>query len=156
MVETSTEVIVAAIDLHGGSDLVLRRALEGAVLHHAELHVLTVAEPNFGRVKIPDQIDDPSLSGVDRQKLHRFVDACVTRYRKEHPGEADDLKVTIVVESGAPGEVIVDYARRVNADLIVMATHGRTGLRHLVLGSVAQKVVHAAGCPVLVVRAKAH
>lgn len=155
MVQTTTDVVVAAIDLHGGSDLVLARALENAVLHAAELHVLTVAEPNFGRVKIPDQIDDPALAGVDRQKLTQFVEAHVARYTKVHP-EAAGVTVKIQVESGAPGEVIVQYAKRVNADLIVMATHGRTGLRHLVLGSVAQKVVHAAGCPVLVVRAKSH
>src|SRR5690606_3571165 len=97
---------------------------------------------------IPEQIDDPALSGVDRQKLTQFVEAHVARYKKAHP-EAADVKVTIRVESGAPGEAICEYARKVNADLIVMATHGRTGLRHLVLGSVAQKVVHGAGCPVL-------
>jgi nucleotide-binding universal stress UspA family protein len=156
MVQTNTDVVVCAIDLHGGSDLVLHRGLENAALHNAELHVLTVAEPNFGRVKVPDDIDDPSLSGVDKAKLTKFVDAHVARYRKDHPGEADDVKVTLHVESGLPAEVIVAYAARVSADLIVMATHGRTGIRHLVLGSCAEKVVRSAGCPVLVVRAKSH
>jgi nucleotide-binding universal stress UspA family protein len=156
MVKTETDVVVCAIDLHGGSDLVIRRGLENAALHGAQLHVLTVAERNFGRVKIPDEVDDPSLSGVDRQKLTKFVDAHVARWRKENPGEGDDVKVTLHVESGNPAEVIVDYAAKVNADMIVMATHGRTGLRHLVLGSCAEKVVRAAGCPVLVVRAKTH
>lgn len=155
MVETTTDVVVAAIDLHGGSDLVLQRALENAVLHGAELHVLTVAEPNFGRVKIPDEIDDPSLSGVDKHKLKQFVDAHVARWKKANPAAAD-VKVTIHVESGVPAEVIVAYAATVNADLVVMATHGRTGIRHLVLGSCAERVVRSAGCPVMVVRAKTH
>ncbi len=156
MVQTNTDVVVCAIDLHGGSDLVVQRGLENAALHKAELHVLTVAELNFGRVKVPDAIDDPMLSGVDRQKLAKFVDAHVARYRKDHPGAADAVKVTMHVEAGTPAEVIVAYAARVSADLIVMATHGRTGIRHLVLGSCAEKVVRAAGCPVLVVRAKTH
>lgn len=156
MVKTNTDVVVCAIDLHGGSDLVIQRGLENAALHDAALHVLTVAEPNFGRVKIPDEVDDPSLSGVDRQKLKKFVDAHVAKYRKENPGAADDVKVTIHVEAGNPAEVIVKYAADVSADLVVMATHGRTGIRALVLGSCAEKVVRAAGCPVLVVRAKAH
>jgi len=155
MIETNTDVVVCAIDLHGGSDLVIQRGLENALLHKADLHVLTVAERNFGRVKVPDDIDDPALSGVDRHKLKAFVDAHVARYGKDHP-EAAKVKVTIHVESGTPAEVIVAYAARVSADLVVMATHGRTGIRHLVLGSCAEKVVRAAGCPVLVVRAKSH
>jgi len=148
------EIVVCAIDLHGGSSLVLRRGLEYASIHRASLHVLTVAEPNLGGVAIPDEIDDPALSGVDRHKLAKFVDAHVAKYRKEHPGTVDDVEVTLHVEPGEPAETIAHYAARVQADLIVMATHGRTGLRHLVLGSCAEKVVRIAGCPVLVMREK--
>lgn len=54
--------------------------------------------------------------------------------------------------SGVPHEVIVDTAKARKADLIVMATHGRSGLSHLLMGSVAEKVVRSAGCPVLTVR----
>jgi nucleotide-binding universal stress UspA family protein len=49
---------------------------------------------------------------------------------------------------------IVDYARREGFDLIVMGTHGRTGLKHVVMGSVAERVLRAAPCPVLVVKGK--
>jgi nucleotide-binding universal stress UspA family protein len=156
MLNTNTDVVVAAIDLHGGSDLVLQRALENAALHGAALHVLTIEEPNFARVKIPDAVDDPALSGVNRQKLAKFVDAHVSKYRRENPGAADDVKVTMHVEAGAPAETIVKYAARVSAGLVVMATHGRTGIRQFVLGSCAEKVVRTAGCPVLVVRSKTH
>lgn len=150
----TSEVVVAAIDLHGGSSLVLQRGLEYASLHGAALHVLTVAEPNLGGVRIPEEVDDPSLSGVDRQKLAKFVGAHVAKYRKDNPGAAEDVPVTLHVEPGDPAETIAGYAARVQADLIVMATHGRTGLRHLVLGSCAEKVVRVAGCPVLVMREK--
>lgn len=56
------------------------------------------------------------------------------------------------VTSGEPADAIVRSAIELKADLIVMATHGRTGLQHVLLGSVAEKVVRHASCPVLTVR----
>ena len=54
--------------------------------------------------------------------------------------------------AGHPAETIVRVAQERAADLIVMGTHGRTGLQHVLLGSVAEKVVRLAPCPVLTVR----
>jgi nucleotide-binding universal stress UspA family protein len=59
----------------------------------------------------------------------------------------------LLVEAGPPAERITRLARARRADLIVMGTHGRTGLARALLGSVAQRVVATAGCPVLTVRA---
>lgn len=56
---------------------------------------------------------------------------------------------------GIPAEEIVREAREESADLIVMGTHGWTGLRHILLGSVAERVLRGASCPVLVVRSDA-
>lgn len=53
---------------------------------------------------------------------------------------------------GAPAQTIVDYATAIGAELVVMGTHGRTGLAHLLMGSVAEQVVRTAPCPVLTVR----
>jgi len=58
----------------------------------------------------------------------------------------------LLVESGDPREVILETARKLNADLIVMGTHGRRGLSRAVIGSVAENVVRTAPCSVLVVR----
>ncbi len=57
--------------------------------------------------------------------------------------------------SGAPAEEIVRFADENSADLIVMGTHGWTGLRHLVMGSTAENVVRTANCPVLTVKSSA-
>ena len=57
---------------------------------------------------------------------------------------------------GTPFVAIVQEARVANADLIVMGTHGRTGIKHMLIGSVAERVVRKAGCPVLVVRPTDH
>ena len=57
-----------------------------------------------------------------------------------------------LLKRGSPAQVIVDTAKRGGADLIVMGTHGRTGLAHMLIGSVAERVVRTARCPVLTVR----
>lgn len=57
-----------------------------------------------------------------------------------------------IVRIGRPVESIVDSARQRHADLIIMSTHGHTGLKHMLLGSVTENVVRHAACPVLVVR----
>ena len=62
----------------------------------------------------------------------------------------------IVLTSNAPALSIVNYAKETGIDLIVMGTHGRGGMAHLVMGSVAERVVRLAGCPVLVVRHPEH
>jgi nucleotide-binding universal stress UspA family protein len=61
-----------------------------------------------------------------------------------------------VVSSIAPAAAIVTYADKSNIDLIVMGTHGRGGLAHLLMGSVAERVVRMAPCPVLTVRHPEH
>jgi nucleotide-binding universal stress UspA family protein len=60
----------------------------------------------------------------------------------------------VKVTAGDPADAIVRVATELEADLIVMATHGHTGLQHVLLGSVAEKVVRHAPCPVLTIRYK--
>ncbi len=67
-----------------------------------------------------------------------------------------DRPVKTALLAGSPGSELVRYARDRHVDLIVLGTHGRTGLRRAVLGSVAEHVVRHAHCPVLVVRRPAH
>jgi nucleotide-binding universal stress UspA family protein len=61
----------------------------------------------------------------------------------------------LVVEIGEPGNLIIAAQQRLGADLVVMGTHGRRGLRHLVLGSIAERIVRESSVPVLTVRAAA-
>lgn len=61
-----------------------------------------------------------------------------------------------IAEEGHPPTKIVEIANQENCDLIVMGTHGRTGLAHLFLGSVAEAVIHRADCPVFIVREKSN
>jgi universal stress protein A len=82
------------------------------------------------------------LEADAKQEMERY------RQRVQEAG----LEVDMVVEHGVPFQGIVDAARDRQVDLIVAGTHGRTGLQHVLLGSVAEKVVRLAPCPVLVAR----
>jgi len=77
------------------------------------------------------------------------MEACLQRVQQAGlPGQSRLVQ-------GVPWQAIVDTAKDMQADLIVMSTHGRTGFQHLVLGSVAERVVRLAPCPVLVMRPSA-
>ena len=64
----------------------------------------------------------------------------------------DGLAVEIVLKEGDPAAQILTTSKELGCDLIVMGTHGRTGLSHLLMGSVAEKVVRKATCPVLTIK----
>jgi len=83
-----------------------------------------------------------------RQQLGQELEALAERPRSL------GLKVQALVLEGVPYSCIVDYAKEWHADLIVMGTHGRTGLSHVLTGSVAERVVRLSPCPVLVTRSK--
>ncbi len=85
------------------------------------------------------------MEAAARTKLEKLA-------RQKVNGKAD---YEVEVTTGDPGVEVLHVARRLHADLIVMATHGRKGLRRLVLGSVAERVVREAPCPVLTLSPKA-
>jgi nucleotide-binding universal stress UspA family protein len=150
----SPKVIVAAIDLHKGSNLVLKRALESAG-SQGVVHVVCVSEPNIANVKPPEELDAPELTGVDAHKLKDLVDLRVADYKKAFP-ERPPPRAEVHTDAGDPAEKIVALAAKVDADAIIVSSHGRTGIRRLIIGSVAEKVVRLAGCTVVVARDKRH
>ena len=72
--------------------------------------------------------------------------------------EWEEVQALVVTWEGYNGilKQIVNYAKEIGSDLIVMGTHGRGPMAHLLMGSVAERVVRLAGCPVLVVRHPEH
>ena len=84
------------------------------------------------------------IAGAERQ---------ITTLRER--ASAQGLTVTTAVITGRPAPSIIEHAASEGCDLIVMGTHGRTGLSHVVMGSVTERVLRKASCPVLTVRAKA-
>lgn len=66
------------------------------------------------------------------------------------------LKAESLVREGSPAKVIAETARELGVDLLIISTHGYTGLKHVLMGSIAEQVVRYAPCPVLVVRLREH
>ncbi len=92
---------------------------------------------------------DPETEEAIKEHLRRQVEGLATR----HGGHA----VSVVAEliEGFPHPTIVERAKELDVDLIVMSTHGRTGLGHFLLGSVAEKIIRTSPIPVCTVRVKA-
>jgi nucleotide-binding universal stress UspA family protein len=120
------------------------QAVEMAVEHEAdEVHIVYVE-------------DDPNLNEDQRQtevkKLHERLEALETEMNERKPGLLKWPCFRAGFATGlSVGEALVDYARKHDIDLVVMGTHGRTGLRRILMGSVAEHVVRHAPCSVMTV-----
>ncbi len=92
------------------------------------------------------------------QKIRKGYEEEARRILQEVVAAADKAGVSVEtrVLAGIPFEEIVRVGKDVSADLIIMGTHGRAGMSHLLLGSVAEKVVRRSPCPVLTVRQEEH
>jgi nucleotide-binding universal stress UspA family protein len=108
----------------------------------AELHVLHVVSDPDELAQGLGGVVDPAAGETDHG-----------RWLGELLGESGTVRRVEAVRLGKDvPETIVRYAAKTGADLIVMASHGRTGLRHLLFGSVAEQLLRTSPCPVLVVR----
>lgn len=144
--------ILCPIDFSDNSDHAARYAVAMAQAYGAELQLLHVIAPPVaalpGDQLIPDlvQTNIEEIENASRERLERIL------------GDFADLGVTVQsrVIGGIPFLEIIRVAREEEIDLIVMGTHGRTGLEHLLIGSVAERVVRKAPCPVLTVKHPQH
>jgi universal stress protein A len=124
---------------------ILARQLNGRVmlLHVFDPVALTVLESSFGAPTpelLPPHVEQKIGDELERVKRDHFAGI--------------ESETALVLGSSAP-ESICEFAKKVGADMIVISTHGRTGLSHLLIGSVAERVVRHAPCPVLTLRSKA-
>lgn len=113
---------------------------------YAKVHVLFVAETNYTGPWFYYILDEPV-----REKLKK-------RGKEIAETTAQSLRddgvrqVETYIEEGHPGEVITQMASQLNADMIVMGTHGRRGLERALIGSVAREVANTTGVPLLLVK----
>jgi nucleotide-binding universal stress UspA family protein len=114
---------------------------------NAELVLLHVL-PSLAAYSVPD------LSGALSVSLQRKTRTAAQRqlHRLEKQVKGSNVRAHAVLTEGVPFHQIIRAAKRLRCDLIVMATHGRTGLAHAIMGSVAENVLRRAPCPVLTVR----
>ncbi|GAB7091923.1 universal stress protein [Halorubrum luteum] len=128
-----------------GASAALEHAIDHALTYDATLHVLYVVEETYPAVEAgpADVLDDLRAEG----------EAALENAR-ERATEAGVESVRGSVTGGSPYRNILQYAEEQGVDLIVMGTHGRRGVDRYLLGSVTEKVVRTADCPVLTVRAE--
>jgi nucleotide-binding universal stress UspA family protein len=143
----SFKIIVVPTDFSDYSLRSLPSAIDLAAKYGARLKIVFVNEPSL-------QVSDVAWVGVDeramstdhvreaRRHLEKMV---IDKVPPDVPADAEIL-------SGNAVDEIIRFSRDVNADLIVMATHGRGGVSHMLMGSTAEQVVRKAPCPVLTLK----
>ena len=143
--------ILIPTDLSDYSHYALPYAIELARNFSAELHLLHIVEPLWGG-EHSLYADFPGPVGYNLETVQETN----AKLLDELAEETKEVAVQTQVLVGAPHVQIVRYARDNDIDLVVLATHGRTGLSHALIGSVAEKVVQMAPCPVLTVKHPEH
>src|SRR6266849_1431020 len=149
MIDFQIQRILVPIDFSGPSKHALGYAASFAKTFDAELMLVFVVEKavypaDFGF----GQVTPPSLERELYERGQRELDKLL------HSPGVKDCRARSFVRTGKPYVEIISTAEEEHADLIIIATHGHTGVEHLLFGSTAEKVVRKAPCPVLVVRAK--
>lgn len=136
-------VVLAAVDYSELSAIILEQAL--AFVRHvpsAELHCLHVNHVARNR----------EVQDARREEFSEWLEAQL----RGQAAIVESVRVIAHEARGAPVQLILETAAQLSADLVVVGTHDPKGVDRLLMRSVAEAVVHKAGCPVLVVRPKAH
>lgn len=141
--------ILVPTDFSRSSLKAIDYAVDLAKEHGAEVIIVHVIEPMS--YAVPRYLPEPTaLLEEQRQESLKELDRLVDRV------EPQWQKCRAEVHLGVVYDVIAQLAGKLKADLIVVSTHGRTGLAHLLIGSVAERIVRLAPCPVLTVRTALH
>ena len=144
---TRTRILVAT-DFSACAHAAARAAARLARRTAASVDVVTVVDSSGWTERIADPVAARRRAAAVREEAERHADTFRRRHFARLPA------VAVHVRDGAdPVVEILATARRLKSDLIVLGTHGKTGLRRLILGSVAETVVRTSPVPVLTVRA---
>lgn len=128
-------LILCPVDYSASTEPAISLAADLAVVNKSKVVLLHVIEPG----------DDPISIAEDH--VHQFQERI-----RDHYLDLNDIEYQHLTRHGDPADVVIEYVNKHGADLIVMGTHGRTGLASLVVGSVAKKVMANANCPVVTVK----
>ena len=156
--------ILCPVDLSSFSLQALRLAVKVAEASEAILDILHVIHDPFDEIYLTEITQtDPAL--IDAYATEPQRRAKILRATEEHSEVllkqfCHDVvqhhdKVRYHIRRGDPFEAILETSEDLMTDLVVLATHGRTGIKRLVIGNVAEKIVRHAPCPVLTVKPKA-
>ncbi len=139
------ERILVPIDFSPPSLRALDDAVEFSLPYEAQLNIVHVVERGF--YGSPLLVTNPRVLG---EKERKAAERRLSRLAQEIGKRGVESKTLVCF--GVADKAILNAAEKIKANLIVMSTHGRTGLAHVLLGSVAERVIRGASCPVLVIR----
>ena len=146
----SVHNILVPVDFSDASEQSLQVAIDLAKTFKANVHLLHVYQvPVYG---FPDGafLAGPDIAAKLSDAAQHGLNLIVEKHRDQ------GVQLTGVLRQGNPHEEILAVASEVLADLIVLGTHGRSGLSHALLGSVTEKVVRTSPVPVMTIRHRAH
>ncbi len=125
-------------------------AINLAEQYSAKIHLLHILEktPPILTIRSLDLSEEKIIKTIE-QDAHSKLDNAVKKIKK-----SSSVEIEPVIRKGIDFEEIIKYSEKNNIDLIVIATHGRTGIMHTLLGSVAEKVIRLSKIPVLVSKPK--
>jgi universal stress protein A len=148
----SLKNIVVATDFSEPSEVAVRYGRALAEAFHARLHILHVV-PDSLSLPWATMADGLAMANVQRQ----WEEEAIERLQRMLP-ESDraPVRAVLATRTGDPVREITGYTRDAHADLVVLGTHGRGPVAHMLMGSVAERVVRTAPCPVLTVRHAQH
>lgn len=138
--------ILAPIDFSPHADSVIEWAAHLALEHDAEVVLLNVYH-------LPvefQQVEGAYLPADFWASVKDEAEKTLARYAERL--REQNVRVSEIVREGYPATVILEEAESLPADLIAIGSRGHTGLKHLLLGSIAERVVHKADCPVLTIK----
>lgn len=138
--------ILVAVDLSVAAEAVMKTAVELGRALQAELYLVHIHKIHAGKLVEGGMADTSELAAREVAELEAKLEKFASKFA------APGVIITTNVYSGDPGVALNEVADRIGAEMIVMGTHGRTGLAHLVLGSVAENVLRHARVPVVAVR----
>jgi nucleotide-binding universal stress UspA family protein len=136
------DTLLLPTDGSDGTRAAIRHTNELATTYDATVHVLSVVDTR-NRFESPSSgLAPEAWTERERERAGEAIDDAVAALD-------DDLAVERVVREGMPTEGILDYADEADVDMVVVATHGRTGLDRYLIGSVTEEVVRKSPVPVL-------
>jgi len=140
--------IVCPVDFSEYTEGILRYAVSIAKKYDARLHLLHVI-PNLNYFTPYESFLTPENLVLIEKNIEKEIEKDFEKIVKNI-----DMPVKKIIKTGVTFVEITDYVKEENIDLVVMGTHGRSGIEHILIGSVAEKILRRSPCPVLTVRPK--
>ncbi len=140
--------IVCPVDFSEYTEGILKYAVSIAKKYDARVHLLHVI-PNLNYFTPYESFLTPENLVLIERNIEKEIEKDFEKIVKKI-----DMPVIKIIKTGVVFVEIIDYIKEENIDLVIMGTHGRSGIEHILIGSVAEKILRRSPCPVLTVRPK--